>query len=243
MSIHIKDKGKWHEISNTEQVIIQEEYIEPTLYQGVDLTVKFADEIKNFNGDAWAWIKDRIINANWYGLHVCDYIPYALTTDSEQYSLHAQIAGIDTYYQSNYINIIGHHIDFMSKELYPHSIVWNNTLTNNGTSAQHSPWLASELYSTLNSLVFKYLPSNLQSQIIEKQWYIESRYSSSGVLKSSNSWEWGTLNKLWLPTEYEIFGSTIAGTPIYSVGMSIQYPIFANRSRIRFINNTERRSY
>lgn len=222
-------------------------YSEPTLYEGVDLTVKFADEISGFD-DEWAWIKDRINNANYEGLRVCDYIPFT-TEDSNgtQYTLNAQIAGIDTYYRTNYPTITGHHIDFISKELYPsrtwtvgtttYTTVWNETNNNNGTSEEQSPWKASYLCSLLNDVMFYYLPETLQDKIIDKDWLLEYRYSSSGTLTDSNSWGWGTLGKLWLPTETEVYGTCVWGTVGYSVGTSIQYPVFANRSKMKLVND------
>ena len=47
-------------------------------YPGVDLTVKFADEIKNYS-DEWAWIKARKTAGNYAGLHVGDYIPITVS--------------------------------------------------------------------------------------------------------------------------------------------------------------------
>ena len=217
---------------------------EPTLYEGVDLTVKFADEISNFSGDPWAWIKNRINNADWSGLHIGDYIPFTTTTGSgTQYENEAQIAGIDTYYRCDSPTMTGHHIDFISKDCYAartwtdngqtYTTVWNETNNNNGTTNDSSPWRSSYLYRLLNNVMFNYLPSNLRSQIVEKRFLVEYRYSSSGTLTDSNTWEWGTIGKLWLPTETEVCGACVWGTKGYSVGTSIQYPIFANRSKIK----------
>ena len=219
-------------------------YYDERLYQGVDLTVKFADEIANFNGDAWAWIKDRINNVNYADLHICDYIPFETNDGVGHIFTHeAQIAGIDTYYETNYPTATGHHIDFITRDCYPinswsvgsttYITRWNTSNNNNGSSSNPYPWKASYLWSLLNNVMFNYLPSNLRSQIINKDWLLEYRYSSSGALTNSNSWEWGTLGKIWLPTETEVCGACVWGTRGYSVGTSIQYPIFANRSKIK----------
>ena len=231
------------------------DYIEPTVYQGADLTVKFADEITEFDGDPWTWIKYRIINENWSGLHICDYIPF--TTDDgagHVFTHEAQIAGIDTYYETNSPIICPHHIDFITRDCYPinswtiekttYTTVWNITDNNNGNSSEQSPWKASYLCNLLNNVMFNYLPENIRSQIIDKDWLIEYRYSNNGELTDSNTWEWNTLGKLWLPTETEVFGACYHGTRGYSIGTSIQYPIFANRSKIKHTGkNGERCAY
>ena len=57
---------------------------------------------------------------------------------------------------------------------------------------------------------------------------MEYRYSASGALTDGTSWGWQDLGPLWVPLEYEIFGSTIWGTKGWSQGQGVQYPIFAN---------------
>ena len=243
MDTYVKNKGEWLRISD-DSTTDYDLRLEPTLYQGVDLTVKFASEIADFSGDPWAWIKDRINNVNYSDLHIGDYIPFE-TNDGvgHQYTHEAQIAGIDTYYETNYPTVCPHHIDFITRDCYPirswtvggttYTTVWNTTNNNNGNSSEQSPWKASYLCNLLNNVMFNYLPSNLRSRIINKDWLLEYRYSASGTLTDSNTWAWGTLGKMWLPTETEVCGACVWGTRGYSVGTSIQYPIFANRSKIK----------
>ena len=57
---------------------------------------------------------------------------------------------------------------------------------------------------------------------------MEYRYSASGALTDGTSWGWQDLGPLWVPLEYEVFGSTIWGTKGWSQGQGVQYPIFAN---------------
>ena len=39
------------------------------------------------------------------------------------------------------------------------------------------------------------------------------------------------IGKLWLPNEYEVYGTAIWSEPTYSIGDSVQYPLFvANRN-------------
>ena len=116
-------------------------------YPGVDLTVKFADEIKNYS-DEWAWIKARKTAGNYAGLHVGDYIPI---TCSNGYKLNAQIAGMNTY--TGYADQeVGNHIDFICKELWNDLHVMNKIDYNNGNANSPNPFLASDLNYWLNSM-------------------------------------------------------------------------------------------
>ena len=219
------------------------------IYQGEDLTVRFAREIaaSPYNDDPWKWIQARIKAKNFDGLHVADYIPVR-TTNSV--NLQAQIAGINTYYQYG-DTAVGPHIDFISRELWPDLHTYNPVDFNNGTAAQAHPWLASDLYLWLNSKagpvpnaktanpattdadystggVYYYLPSNLKAVIIEKHQLIETRYNAGELLTESPGWAWQDVGKLWLPTETEVYGTNVWGGAGYAAGGSVQYPIFAN---------------
>lgn len=190
------------------------------LYEGRDLTSVFADEIAEHT-NVWAWIKARIDAVNYEGLRIGDYIPFQMNGETVE----AQIAGIDTYYNCG-DTAIGHHIDFISRDCYSETVLWNTTATNNGTASQMYPWLASNIYSVLNNTWLGYLPTELQNVIVTKRMLLETRYSSSGSLTASTSWDWQDMGKLWLPLCIEVLGSSSWGTQGYSVGLGIQYPIF-----------------
>lgn len=205
------------------------------LYNGVDLSVKFADEIKNYP-DVWAWIKARITANNYDGIHIGDYIPFALSAGTisdgaTSYSigaktLNAQIVGIDTYYQYGYKRNQGHHIDFISTACIGTNIPWQKVDNNNGHSGQAYPWLASKIYACLNGVdntgtgyggvalgynasscgVLQLLPVALQNQIADKELFTESRYSGSGLLTNQSGGDTIYMGKLWLPTEVEVYG-------------------------------------
>lgn len=221
--------------------------IEDKLYNGVDLTVKFANEISNFSS-AWTWIKSRITNNNYEGIHVCDYIPFTANDTLTSWTMNAQVAGINTYTNSNYNPTVYNHIDFICKECWPklswtvdgttYYTKWNLTNNNNGNSTTQSPWKASNLYNVLNNRIYNYLPAELRNVIIEKGFLVSYRYSASGLLTEDNTWDWGTIGKLWCPTEVEVYGCKVWNNSGFSVGTSIQYPIFANRSKIRVVNGS-----
>lgn len=229
-------------------------------YAGVNLSEKFSGEI---DGSPWTWIKNRIQDGDFAGIYVGDYIPF--TADGNSYQ--AQIAGINTYtgYGDNYA-AVGNHIDFITKEVWPTGHVINQVRYNNGTSAEDSPWLASDMYHWLNSKsgtvpngttygggsgqsvnytssgVYYYLPTALKNVIAEKTLAIETRYTTAtqSVLTESNGFKWANIGKLWLPTELEVTGTLGRGTKTFSTMGSIQYPLFANTyvNRRKVLANT-----
>lgn len=226
-------------------------------YDGVDLTLKFATEIaaSPYSGDPWPWIKARIQAANFIGIHVNDYIPF---TTTNSVALKACVGGINTY--KGYGDVaVGNHIDFICRELWPTRKPFNPVSYNNGTKfgdaeATEYPWLASDLYLFLNSLsgtvasdttvgggtgtavdytqggVYYYLPANLKNVINEKRAYLPKRYSESGLLSDDNAGGWANIGKLWLPSEWEVYGGPVwGGRDGYATrGNCVQYPIFAN---------------
>lgn len=222
------------------------------IYEGVDLTIKFASEIANYS-DEWAWVKSRVTAGDYAGIHVGDYIPI---TCSNGYVLNAQVAGINTYTGSEYMdestgNIIkiGNHIDFICKELWNNFHVMNKVAYNNGNGNNLNPFLASDLNYWLNSMsgtvpnsssdpsvttsvdytaggVLYYLPDKLKNQIIEKSVILPIRYSSGSVVTSDNECLPIKTGKLWIPSEVEIYGTSIFGCARYSCGF-VQYPLFA----------------
>lgn len=218
-------------------------------YVGQDLTVKFADEIKGYS-DEWAWAKARKNAGNYAGMHVGDYIPI---TCSNGYVLKAQIAGINTY--TGYGDQqVGNHIDFICKELWNDPHAMNKVNYNNGNANSPSPFLASDFNYWLNSKsgtvpnsesdssvttevdytaggVLYYLPDKLKNQIITKRILLPSRYTADSVLnvlKSDNTQAWQSTDKLWIPSEVEIYGASCWGDSGNGASGFVQYPLFAN---------------
>ena len=132
------------------------------------------------------------------------------------------------------------------------------TITVTGTGTEY-PWLASDLYHWLNSLagqvpnstglnpavthvdytqggVYYYLPANLKNVIVEKRAYLPKRYSASGLLSDDNAGGWENIGKLWLPSEFEVYGAPVWGGKggYATMGNCVQYPIFAhNMNRVK----------
>ena len=191
------------------------------IYEGVDLETKFATEIAGYS-DVWAWIKARITAVDYSGLHIGDYVQFAVGPDTVQ----AQISGIDTYYRTGDVEI-GHHIDWVSRDCLLTPRQWNTTNINNGNASNPCPYMVSDLKASLDGLITS-LPVGLQAVIVPKRMLLETRYTSGSTLIDSTSWLWNDLGKLWIPSEFEVFGSIVWGTKGYSQNGGVQYPIFAN---------------
>ena len=193
----------------------------PEDYAGVEI----AEDWANIQTAAQAGTTSTLNNGA--GLRVGDYKTITTTSGT---TIVCQVAGIDTYYRCGSTEQ-SHHVDFISKDCWPTTVVWNESTTepgNNGTSDTTNPFMASYVYSYLEDVIYADLPSDLTAVIAQKQLYAETRYSSSGLISDSTGVAWITMPHLWLPTEYEVFGSTILGTQGYSARDAVQYPIFAN---------------
>ena len=59
------------------------------------------------------------------------------------------------------------------------------------------------------------------------------RYTSGSTLTDDNNWEFGSMGKLWLPLEGEIFDTPQWSTKGYGNPYATQYPIFANDASAR----------
>lgn len=89
-------------------------------------------------------------------------------------------------------------VDFICKELYETTYRYNSSNTNSGGFPN------SEIKNTLNNTIYPLLPTDLKDVIIEK-----SHSYQAGSYSSSWSSSMTTLaTKLWLPTYYEIAGTT-----------------------------------
>lgn len=199
---------------------------DPAIDNGRDLTKIFRSEINGY-ADEWQWIKDRIKHVDFKDIHYTDYLP--LTVNGETHQM--QAGGIDTYFNTT-DQPVPHHIDFISRDCYSQAVQWNTTNNNNGVAGNEHPYLASNVYRFLENL-YNQLPEKTKAVIKNKRTLLEKRYSAAGALSDSTNWGWADAGKLWLPTEYEVYGSVVWGTKGWSVGQAVQYPIFANSWRNR----------
>ena len=204
-------------IKKLQSKIVDLEYSRDYSYQGRELSEFTWKELNTI-------AKNGTASEN--NIHIGDY----KTITMNGIELKMQIAGIDTYYgtRSPIIGVLGHHIDFISKDCYPEEIIWNSNGSNNGTQSERSPYRASEIYNTLNTTLYNFLPDEVKSVIIEKHSIYEDRHNSNETLSHSNGYSYGSLGKLWIPSEFEVFGAVVCGTPQYSSGQTVQYPLFSN---------------
>ena len=107
------------------------------------------------------------------------------------------------------------------------NIQWNTTATNNGTSEQEMPYLASNLHAWELGEFLPALPTTLQNVIVTHKILLEKRYSASEALTDSTSWDWGDVGKIFSLSETEVYGQCVWGTKGYSVGADAQLQLFA----------------
>ena len=191
------------------------------LYKGRDLADVFNGEISRYT-DPWEWIHDIIDMGFYNGIYICDFIPQTIKNER----IESQVAGIDVYTNTTDQGL-GHHIDFISRDCFSETVQWNTTNNNNGNATDGSPYMVSNLHTWLATLS-SHLPQAVKNHIVTKRSLMETRYSASGALTDSTGWEWKDIGLLWVPHEYEVFGSVVWATKGYGQGQVMQYPIFAN---------------
>lgn len=110
--------------------------------------------------------------------------------------------------------------DFISVELLPDLHVMNSRFTTVGG------WNDCEMRTYLNGTVYPTLPSDLKSVIVEKTHMRTAGNQSTSLVSASD--------KLWLPTDWEIFGDYNSGRA-EDAGHNNHYTIFPdNASRIKY---------
>lgn len=184
-------------------------------------------------GSVYAFLHNRAGAANWAGLRIGDYLDVPVTGYG---TIRYRLAGFDTYYDCG-DTAMGHHFvcvpsapivmpassDYTINGSY---IYWNTTATNQGTEEETSPYLASNLHKWELEEYLLALPSALQGVLINHRSYVEVRYSASGNLNASTGWKWADLGKVWSPSEMEVYGCVVHGTPVHTQGLDSQFPIF-----------------
>lgn len=185
----------------------------PQLYEGRELSEY-----------TWAQLKAKCTNADFGDLRVGDYKTISLTGGEV---VKMQIAGIDTYYKTT-DQQLGHHIDWISIDCLNDYVQWNTTNNNNGNATSEYPYMVSNVRKYLVETIYPKLPADVKAVIKNKRSLLEKRYSGSGALSDSTSWGWEDMGPIWLPHEYEVFGSVVWGTKGWSQGQAAQYPLFAN---------------
>jgi len=203
-------------------------------YNGVDLSVKFANEILLHN-NIYEWLENRKNTNNFDGIHVRDYfyVPVKAGTVNgvsiPACNVRCRIQGINTYRKCG-DTAIGNMFYIDSDHCFG-PFMWNPTANNNGTSNNPNPFKASAAYAILNGInnydatsgynkqahgancadagILQLLPSELVAKMKTKRNLLDKRYSASGLLTGSTDWGWDDEPKLTLRNEIEIYGCGI----------------------------------
>lgn len=104
------------------------------IYNGTDLSVKFATEIAQADS-VWAWLHSRIGDGDFSGIHVGDYIPVKC---SNNFEFNAIIIGINTYKNWGSTSGLPAHVDFMFSKQWGTAVKYNLAAFNNGMAPTES---------------------------------------------------------------------------------------------------------
>jgi len=179
-----------------------------------------------------------------HDIHVGDYKTLTLShTERDittEYPIRMQVAGINTYaafdFKSNYPK---HHIDWISIELYPpNTYIWNESGNNDlVTSNMPCPMHNCIMRSYLGQIASDDLPDGFKDLIVSKYMYMEEKYDEKdpSSLTSATGASANTIDWLWLPSEFEIFGTVAYGSMRWASIGQIQYPLFANGGQVNRI--------
>ena len=206
----------------------------PQMYEGRDLAAYTWDDLKNMSRDG-----------DYSDIRVGDF--KEIQVGKEKVIM--EIAGIDTHYNTGWtevhgdydttaLNPVPHHIDWISRDCLNDLHQWNLTATNNAVFDEEQnpdkgtdvPWLQSHIYQDLET-IYEKLPQEVKDVIINKINILERRGHQQGVgqdLTESTGWHWYPMGRLWLPSEYEVFGTNVWGQKGYGSTQAVQYPLFAN---------------
>lgn len=170
--------------------------------------------------NTWTQIQQRIVA----GTLPSSFVGQTKSITMNGKTYHMQLARINdgtgtasTYYPK-------YTADFISVESMPISRKMNSTATNVGG------WKNSELRTYLTNTVYPALPEDLKAVIINKT----HMYTKGNQSTSFES----VTDKLWLPTEWECFGSATYGgeSAIYNVHYSAIFPDDTSRQKIQIGN-------
>ena len=188
--------------SNAQTALNNAEYNRQSLigkYGGQNIATILAGEIGS--GSVYDALHKRAANGNFAGLRVGDYIDVPLVSASgvaAQQSVRFLLAHFDPYYRCG-DSSKGHHIAFVASAPIAVAktvtgvandsfLMWNTTNTNQGTADQKCPYPNSNL-KAWETAFEACLPEGLTKYLLTQRVLLEERYSASGALNDSNSWE------------------------------------------------------
>jgi hypothetical protein len=111
-------------------------------------------------------------------------------------------------------------VDFISKDCMLTTRGYNTSNTNVGG------WTQSNIRNVLNTTIYEALPQVVKDAIVEKTHKSSIGGQSTTLVEHSD--------KLWLPTEYELFGSGTYGATTENADVNKHYTVFSNNtSRVK----------
>ena len=111
-------------------------------------------------------------------------------------------------------------VDFISKDCLQTTRSMNSSNTNAGG------WVSCALRTTLNTTIYETLPQTVKDAIVEKTHKTSAGSQSTSLVEHSD--------KLWLPTEYEMFGAITYSANTENANVNKHYAVFdTNADRIK----------
>ncbi len=158
----------------------------------------------------WAQIEAKAATGDFTDINIGDYKDIILTTGEK---VRMEVAGLDTYY--GYQSNNNHRIYFISRDCLATLYAMNSTDTNTGG------FPASALKTTLNGTIYNTLPAEIRTVI----------KTDKRLCSTKGSWAWQEDQKLWLPSEVEVWGHNTWSEVGYGNGCGVQFPIFTGSLR------------
>lgn len=203
-------------------------------YKGRSLASQFASEILDYDGDEAAWFNARIMSGEFDGIYPFDYFDITLT-DTKVFRY--RVAAIDQYLHAGSPEITDHHAIMVPDQVWPDSVTWNTAATNQGTSSNQFPYLASNLHNWEVNTFYALLPTKWKDVIAPHRLLLEKRYNASSQLTDSTGWDWGDVGKIWSLSETEVYGEVVCGTKQFSKGMDSHFSEFFKTTAQRIRRN------
>lgn len=196
-------------------------------YNSRTVNLSVSVTVYNFATDSWA----KIAQASASGI-ASEVYSLGDTKDIELAGIGTmtlEIADFDHDYLSASTSGDKAGISIITKDLLYQTYQMNSSTTNSGGFPM------SELKNTLNGTIYNALPADLLN-------VIKTAYKWYGYGNGTTNGNWlGT--KLWIPLEYEMFGTTTHSPASEATGAK-KYPIFTdNASRIKRMNNGSSSAY
>lgn len=203
------------------------------IYEGRDLNEVFADEIADYTSDA-EWFNARINAGDFTGIRIFDYFDITLT-DNKVFRY--RVAAIDPYLHCMDTEITKHHIIMVPDQVWPDSVVWNTSNTNQGTASEKHPYPASNLHRWEVNTFYALLPTKWKNVIANHRMLLEERYSTAGAQTAATGWSWTDIGKIFSLSETEVYGQEVWGTKGYSVGTDCHFDTFFKNTKQRIRRN------